>query len=85
MNNNNTEIIQEKLAYASQNTPPTRTFFHKYGKSAHDSQCTKSRLLTKVIDKIIYIDSFEHKCVIIKGLLHSERLKQHIIFIGVDQ
>ena len=34
-------------------------------------------MLTKGIDTIIDIDSFDHKCVIIKGLLQSEQLKKN--------
>ena len=41
-------------------------------------------MLTKGIDTIIDIDSFDHKCVIIKGLLQSEQLKK-MVMIGVDQ
>ena len=59
--------------------------FQKYGKSAHSTQCSKSCVLTKLIYTIIYIDSFYHQCVVIKGLLHSEQLNQHMIIIGVDQ
>ena len=38
--------------------PPGIVFPKKDGKSAHAAQCSKSRLLTKVIDKIPDIDSF---------------------------
>ena len=38
-----------------------------------------------MIDSTLYIDSFEHECVILKGLIHSERLKQHMVTIVVDQ
>ena len=34
------------------------------GKSAHSEQCDISNVLTKVIDNILDIDSFEHRCVI---------------------
>ena len=44
--------------------------FQKDGKSTLAEQCYKSLVLTKVIDTIIDIDSFEKECVIIKGLLH---------------
>ena len=59
--------------------------FQTDGKTVREAQCTKSRELNKVIDSILDIEEFEHKCVIIKGLLHSEKLKQHIVTIGVDQ
>ena len=38
-----------------------------------------------MIDTILVIDSFEHQCVILKVLLHSEILKQYMLVIGVDQ
>ena len=45
--------------------------FQKYGKSAHAAQWDNSRVLEKVIDNILDIDSFEKKCVVLKGLLQS--------------
>ena len=33
------------------------------------AQCVKSRALTKFIDSILEVESFQHKCVIIKGSL----------------
>ena len=59
--------------------------FQTDGKSAHAAQCAKSRVLNKVIDIIFDIHFFEHKCVIIKGFFQYERLKQHMVTIGVDQ
>ena len=59
--------------------------FQKDGKSAHSVKCTIFCVLNKVIDTIIEIDSFEKQCVILKGLLYSEQLKQHMVIIGVDQ
>ena len=44
-------------------------------KTAHAAQCFKSRVLTKVIDLIISIESFEQQCSIIKGFLQSEQMK----------
>ena len=38
-----------------------------------------------MIDLIIGIESFEKKCVIIKGLFQSDQLKQHMVTIGIDQ
>ena len=31
------------------------------------------------------IGSFGYKCVIIKGVLHSEKLKEHVVTIGVEK
>ena len=55
------------------------------GKTAHAAHCSKSRVLNKVIDLIIEIESFKNKCVIIKELLQSERLKNYMVTIGFDQ
>ena len=38
-----------------------------------------------MVDLILEIELFDHKCVIIKGLLQSDRLKQHMVSIGADQ
>ena len=38
-------------------------------KTAQASQCTKSRALTKVIDSILDIESFDQKFVVVKGSL----------------
>ena len=56
-----------------------------YGGNSHAAQYPKSRALTKVIDLIIEIQSFERQFVIIKGLLQSELPKQHMVTIGLDQ
>ena len=54
-------------------TPPGKYFFlfQKDGKSAHVAQCVKSIVVTKVIDNIPDIDSFDQKHVTLKGLLQS--------------
>ena len=54
-------------------------------KTAYASQCYKSYALDKVIYLFIEIESFEQKCVIIKGLLQSDWLKQNMVTIGIDQ
>ena len=54
------------------------------GKTAHAVQYYKSRELTKVIDLIIEIASFEQQCAIIKGLLYPDELKQHMVTIGIE-
>ena len=37
------------------------------------------------IDYIFYIDTFEQQCVVIKGMLQSLSLEDHMETIGVDQ
>ena len=54
-------------------------------KSPHAAQCVKSRVLKKVVDSIISINTFEQQCVVIKCLLQSSRLEDHIKNIGIDQ
>ena len=39
--------------------------------------------MTKVIDYILSIDTFEQQCVVIKGMLLSSRLKYHVQTIGI--
>ena len=39
--------------------------------------------MTKVIDYFLSIDTFEQKCVVIKGMLQSLRLKYHVQTIGI--
>ena len=38
-----------------------------------------------MIDSILDIESFENPCVIIKGFLQQEWLKQHMFTVGLDQ
>ena len=59
--------------------------FQTDGETAQNSQCDKSRELNKVIGSVLYIGSFEKKCVMIKELFHSEQLKQHMFKAGVYQ
>ena len=41
--------------------------------------------LTKLIYLIIEIESFEQQHVSLKGLIQSDRLKKHMVTIGIDQ
>ena len=56
-------------------------FFQTAGKTSHEAHCTKLRALTKVVDSFFPIESFRKKFVILKWLLHSEQLKEHMITI----
>ena len=55
------------------------------GKTSQTARCIKSRMMTKVIDYVLSIDTFEQQCVVIKGMLQSPRLKYHVQTIGIDQ
>ena len=41
--------------------------------------------MTKEIDSFLLIDSFEQQCVVLKFILQSPRLKDHVNTIGIDQ
>ena len=74
---------------------PKTTHLHPLGKeylcfqvdkkSPHAAQCVKYRVLNKVIDSILSINTFEQKCVVIKCMLQSSRLEDHMKTIGIDQ
>ena len=59
--------------------------FQKDGKAAQASRCIKSRIMTKVVDSVLLVDTFEQQCVFIKVMLQSLRLKDHVQTIGIDQ
>ena len=40
--------------------------------------------MTKVVDYVLSIDTFEQKCVLLKFMLQSSRLKYHVQIIGID-
>ena len=66
--------------------PPVKEYlcFQMGGKTAHAAHCSKSHLFTEFIDLILEIELFEQQCVILKLLLQSDRLKQHMVTIGID-
>ena len=59
--------------------------FHIHGRSSHAAQCVKSLVINKVFDYILSIDTFEQHCVLIKCMLQSSRLEDHMKTIGIDQ
>ena len=54
-------------------------------KSYHESQCVKSWILNKSIEYILSIDTFEQQCDVIKCMLQSSRIEDHMKTIGIDQ
>ena len=54
-------------------------------KSAQTAKCVKSRIMTKVIDCVIYTNTFEQQCVVLKGMSQSHHLKDHMKTIRIDQ
>ena len=59
--------------------------FQVDNKYPHAAQCVKSRLLNKVIDSILSINTFDQQCVVIKCMLQLSRLEDHMKTIGIDQ
>ena len=59
--------------------------FQKDGKTAQAARCIKSRIMTKVIDSIISIYTFEQQCFVLKGMFQSQRLKYNVHTIGIYQ
>ena len=55
----------------------------KEGKYDQAVRCIKSRIMTKVIDYVLSIDTFEKQCVVLKGMLQSLQLKDHVQTIGI--
>ena len=56
----------------------------KEGKNDQAARCIKSSIITKVVDCVISIDTFEQQCVVLKGMLQSMRLKYHVQTIDID-
>ena len=59
--------------------------FQVNSKYPHAAQCVKSRILNKAIDSVLSIDTFEQQCVVIKCMLQSSRLEDHLKNICIDQ
>ena len=59
--------------------------FQVDNKYPHAAQCVKSRVLKNVIYSILSINTFEQQCVVIKCLLQSSRIEDHMKTIGIDQ
>ena len=59
--------------------------FQKDGKTYQAARCIKSRIITKVIDDVLSIDTLEQQFFLLKGMLQSPQLKYHIHTIGIYQ
>ena len=59
--------------------------FLKDGKTDQAARCIKSSIMTKVVDSIISMYTFEQQFFVLKGMLQSPRLKYHVHTIGIDQ
>ena len=54
-------------------------------RTSHASQCVKSRIANNFIDSTLSIDTYEQRFVVIKVMLQSPCLDNHMNTIGVDQ
>ena len=59
--------------------------FQNNGKTAQATRCIKLIIMTKVIDSVLFIDTFEQHVVVLKGILQSPWLKNKVHTIGIDQ
>ena len=59
--------------------------FMKEVKSVQAARCIKSSIMTKVIDYVLSIDTFEQQYVVLEVMLQSPRLKYDVQTIGIDQ
>ena len=59
--------------------------FIKEGKFDQAARCIKSRIMTKVIDYVLSVDTFEQECVVLKVMFPLPQLKYHVQTIGIDQ
>ena len=55
----------------------------KEGKYDQAARCIKSRIMNKVTDYFLSIDTFEQQCVVLKCTLQLPRLKYHVQTIGI--
>ena len=60
-------------------------YFQNDGKTAQAANCVKLRIITKVVDSVFLINTFEQQCVVIKSMLQPLRLKYHVKTIIIDQ
>ena len=59
--------------------------FLKEDETDQAARYIKSRILTKVIYYVLSIDTFEQQYVVLKVMLKSPRLKDHVQTIAMDQ
>ena len=59
--------------------------FHIDGKSFQTAKGVKSMLINKVVGCVLYIDTFEQHCVLLKCMLQSPRIKDHMKTLSIDQ
>ena len=53
-------------------------------KSDQTIRCITSRMMTKFIGSVLSIDTFEQQFIMLKFMLKSPQLKDHVHTIGID-
>ena len=76
-----------KLHTATKLTPAGREYlcFQIIGKYSQAADGVKFNIMTKMFYSILSIDTFEQKCVVLKGMLQSPHLKNPSKTIGIEQ
>ena len=59
--------------------------FQKDGKTSQAARCIKSRMMNKFIYSVLYVDTFEQQCVVLKCMLQSQHIKDCLHTIGIDK
>ena len=80
-------LLPVELPKTAHLTPLGKEYFCSQvdNKYPHAAQCVKSRVLKKVIDSILSINTFQKQCVVIKYMLQSSRLEDHMKTIDMEQ
>ena len=80
-------IAPVELHKTKQLTPAGKEYlcFQIKSKYPHAAQCVKSHILSKTIDYILSIETFEQKCAMIKCMSQLSRLEDHMKTMGIEQ
>ena len=85
---NDTLPITSVKLHTTTELPPDGKEYLRFlinGKPSHAAQCVKYRTMNKAINYILSIDTFEQQCVVLKIILQSPSLEDHMNDIGIDQ
>ena len=85
--NDTPPIPYVKLYTTTKLTPTGKEYlrFQVNNKSSQADKCVKSKIMNKVTNYILSIDTFEQQCVVLKGMLQFPRIKYHMKTISIDQ
>ena len=75
-------------SHTTEKLPPVGKDFMCFqidGKYAQEDKCVKFRIMTNVVDCVLSTDKLEQQCFVLKGILQSPCLKDHMKTIGIEQ